>query len=117
MKQLTGKAKVYVDGTMLEMERGAKANPGGIGRKFERHHGRTYGLEDEVPPSVEGNILHTRDSDVLALGQISDATVIFETDTGLKYVMRGAAIEAPVEIDAGSGKSAIRLVGDSFDKM
>jgi hypothetical protein len=115
MAQLTGKATVYVDGDRIEMENGAKANPGGISRQFERHGGRTYGREEEVPPSVEGNILHTKDTDVVALGQIDGATVIFETDTGQRYVMRGASIESPVEIDASSGKSAIRLVGDSFD--
>lgn len=116
MRQIIGKAKVYVDGAMWEMERGAKANPGGIARKFERHHGRTYGLEEEEPMYVEGNLLHTKDINVTALN-ISNATVIFECDTGQKYVMRGAATEKPVEIDAGSGKSPIKLVGDSFDRM
>lgn len=117
MPQITGKATIYVDGDQLHMENGAKANPGGISRQFERHGGVTYGREEEVPPSVEGNVLHTKDTDVLALSAIDGATVIFETDTGQKYVMRGAAVENPVEIDASTGKSAIRLVGDSFDKM
>ncbi len=117
MAQITGKATVYVDGGQLEMERGAKASPGGISRQFERHIGKTYSREEEQPPSVEGNILHTKDTDVLALGKIDNATVIFDCDTGQKYVMRGASIENPVEIDAGSGKSAIKLIGDSFDKM
>ena len=117
MKQLTGKATVYVDGAKLEMERGAKLNPGGIARKFEAHHGRTYSLEEEVPPSVEGSFLHTKDADVVALGKIDNATVIFEADTGQKYVMRGASIENPVEIDGSSGKAPIKLVGDSCDRM
>lgn len=117
MRQLTGKATVYVDGVKMEMERGAKANPGGISRDFERHHGRTYALEKEVPPSVEGNILHTKDTDVLALSAIDNATVIFECDTGQKYVMRGASVENPIDIDGGGGKSPLKLVGDSFDKM
>jgi hypothetical protein len=116
MGRITGKATVYIDGAKMEMERGAKANPGGIARKFERHHKRTYHQEEEVAPSVEGNIIHTKDTDVLTLN-FSNATVIFEADTGQKYVMRGAATENPVEIDAGSGKSPIKLVGDSFDKM
>lgn len=117
MAQLTGKAVIYVDGEQLYMENGAKANPGGISRQFERHAGRTYSREEEVPPSVEGNVLHTKDTDVVALSAIDGATVIFECDTGQKYVMRNAASENPVEIDASSGKSAIRLVGDSFDKQ
>lgn len=117
MRQLTGKAKVYVDGVKMEMERGAKANPGGISRKFERHHGRTYSLEEEDVPWVEGNILHTKDTDVLALSAIDNATVIFECDTGQKYVMRGACTEKPLDIDGGNGKSPVKLVGDSFDRM
>ncbi len=43
MAQITGKATIYVDGEQLQMENGAKANPGGISRQFERHGGRTYG--------------------------------------------------------------------------
>jgi hypothetical protein len=117
MRQITGKATVYVDGTKMEMERGAKAHPGGISRAFERHHGRTYALESEAAPSVEGNILHTKDTDVLALGAIDNATVIFECDTGQKYVMRGASIENPIDIDGGSGKSPVKFVGDSFERM
>ncbi|WP_241085733.1 phage tail tube protein [Candidatus Vondammii sp. HM_W22] len=117
MAQITGKATIYVDGEQLQMENGAKANPGGISRQFERHGGRTYGREEEVVPSVEGNVLHTKDVDVLTLSAIEDATIIFECDTGQKYVMRNGAVENPVEIDAGSGKSAIKFVGDSFDKQ
>src|SRR5690554_3930804 len=104
MAQLTGKAIIYVDGARLYMENGAKANPGGISRKFERHASRTYALEEEVPPSVEGNVLHTADTDVVALSAINGATVIFECDTGQRYVMRNAATENPVEIDASTGK-------------
>lgn len=115
--QITGKATIYIDGQRIQAENGAKANPGGVSRQFERHGGRTYGKEEEVPPSVECSVLHTADTDVVALGNISNATVIFECDTGQKYVMRGASTENPVEIDAGSGKSSIKLVGDAFDAM
>jgi hypothetical protein len=117
MRQLTGKATVYVDGTKMEMERGAKANPGGTGRTFERHHGKTYSLENEVAPSVEGTILHTKDTDVQAISAIDNATIIFQCDTGQRYVMRGASIENPTDIDGGTGKSPVRFVGDSFEKM
>lgn len=117
MSQLTGKAVIHVDGQRLYMENGAQANPGGVSRQFERHGGKTYAREEEVPPSVEGNVLHTADTDVVALSRINGATVIFETDTGHKYVMGGAAVENPLPIDASSGKSAIKLVGDTWDRM
>lgn len=114
MKKITGRATVYVDGAQMEMERGATANPGGVSRDFERHNGRTYATESEEPPFVEGNIIHTKDTDVQALSAINNATVIFKCDTGQKWVMRGAAIESPVGIQA---KSPIKLVGDSWEAM
>ena len=114
MKQVTGRATVYADGTKMEMERGARANPGGISRQFERHHGVTYAIEDEEAPFVEGNIIHTRDTDVVALSAMNNVTIIFECDTGQKYVMRGASVESPVSIE---GKSPIKLVGDSWEAM
>lgn len=113
---LMGKATVYVDGAHLEMERGAKLNPGGVSRQFERHLGKTYSREEEQPPSVEGNVLITKDVDVIALN-FDNVTVIFEADTGQKYVIRNASSENPVEADASQGKGAIKLVGDSCDKM
>ncbi|PLX49116.1 MAG: hypothetical protein C0613_08315 [Desulfobulbaceae bacterium] len=114
MKRITGRATVYVDGEQMEMERGATANPGGIARDFERHHGRTYATESEEAPFVEGNIIHTKDTDVVALSAIDNATVIFKCDTGQKWVMRGAATENPVGVEA---KSPIKLVGDSWEAM
>ena len=117
MPQLTGKATIYIDGDKIEAENGARANPGGVRRPDERHGGRTYHREEEVAPYVECTVLHTKDTDVLALGNITGATVIFETDTGFKYALRQAFAQDPVEIDAGQGKSSLRLVGESFDKL
>lgn len=114
MRQITGRATVYIDGTQMEMERGAKASPGGVARDFERHHGRTYATENEEPPFVEGNIIHTKETKVIDLSSINDATVIFKCDTGQKYVMRGASNEKPIGIE---GKSPMKLVGDSFEEM
>lgn len=114
MRQLTGKATVYIDGAQMEMERGAKASPGGVANDFERHHGRTYATESEEPPFVEGNILHTKDTRVIDLSAIKNATVIFKCDTGQKYIMRGATNEKPVGIES---KSPMKLVGDSFEEM
>lgn len=117
MSQLIGRATIHADGNMLYMENGAKANPGGVTRNFERHGGKTYHHAEEAPPSVEGNLLVTADTDVVALTSLEDVTVIFECDTGQKYVMAHAFTEKPVEIDASSGKSDIKLVGDSWDAM
>lgn len=108
-KRITGKATIYVDGATIPTENGAKLSPGGESKKPERHGGVTYYAAEEMPPTLECTVLHTADIDILKLSAIEGATVMFETDTGQKFLLRGATAQDPVDLDAGSGKSALRL--------
>lgn len=116
-KQITGRAKITIDGTVITSENGAKLNPGGVNRKPERHGGVTFFAEEEVPPSVECTVNHTADVDILKLSAIKNATVTFEADTGQKWLMNGACAESPVDLDAGKGKSALKLFGQDLVKL
>src|SRR4030067_3407954 len=104
--KITGKAVITVDGTRYATENGATLNPGGVNRVPERHGGETYYREEEVPPMLECNVLHTADTDIIALSAITAATVMFEADTGQKLLLRGAFTTEPAVIDASSGKPA-----------
>lgn len=115
--QLTGRADIYVDGKKLATEDGATLNPGGQNRKPERHGDDTYFTEEGVPPTVEGNLLHIKDVDVIALSAVKNATLMFHTDNGHKFMLRGAFITEPVHIDAKNGKCPIKFAARSCDKV
>lgn len=115
--RITGIATIMVDGTRLATENGATLDPGGYNREPERHGGDTYYKEDEVPPMVECNVLHTSETDIIALSNITGATIVFEANTGQKYILRGAFATTPVPLDSGSGKSAMKISARSCDKM
>lgn len=116
-KQITGRAKISIDGKVIPSENGAKLNVGGASRKPERHGGTTYYAEEEVAPTIECVVNHTKDVDILDLAAIKNATVTFETDTGQKWLMNGATVEAPTDLDAGTGKSALKLFGQDLVKL
>lgn len=114
--QITGRADIYVDGAKLPMEDGATLNPGGYNRNAERHGGDTYYVEEGVTPMVEGNVLHTADTDIVALSAIKDATVMFHADTGQKFMLRGAFVTEPVTVASG-GKSPIKFAARSCERV
>lgn len=113
--RISGRATIYIDGKRIPTENKAKLNPGGANRKEERHGGKTYFAEEEVPPSVECTVLHTADVDIVALSAITGASVIFEADTGQKWVLRGAFAGEPAALDGD--RAQLKLVADSCDRM
>lgn len=113
--QITGRATIYIDGKRIPTENKAKLMPGGANRKEERHGGKTYYAEEEVPPGVECTVLHTADVDIVKLSAIVGATVIFEADTGQKYVLRGGFVTGPAELDGD--RVQLKLAADSCDRM
>ena len=114
--QITGKAEIRIDGEVIPMENGATLTPHGVTRNPERHGGLTVFSESEEPPMLEGNVLLTKDMDVLYLSSIKDATVMFESDNGHQFVLRNAFTVDPVP-HSGDGKAAIKMSGQSVEQL
>src|SRR5690554_3170303 len=103
MTQLTGKAKVRVDGTKLLTDVDSTLNLGGVSREFLSGPSGPQGYrETPEAPALTTTVRHTRDLDLISLGRIRNATVLFETDTGDTYVLRRAAVTETVEISGGN---------------
>lgn len=117
MGMITGKATIRWDGNVLATENGATLNPGGVNRTGERHGGKSYYKEDEVNPSLECNVIHDKDTDIIALSGITGATIEFETDTGLTYILRQAFTTEPVVVDTGTGKAPLKMEADTVDQI
>lgn len=109
--KLSGRAFVRINGDLLPTLEGAKINVGGMER--EEVIGPTVlgFVEKPVAAVVECNIAHDSTTDLMALREITDATITFETDTGLTYMVAPAWITKPPELTAGGAEVALEFKG------
>lgn len=117
MTQVTGKAIIRVDGNELRTLDGATLNPGGVNREAMKGGGKVHGYkEEDMEPTVECSVAHTKDLSLKELGAITDATVMFETDTGKQFILRNAWVSEPPGLDANSGGVSLRFAAISCDE-
>lgn len=116
MSKITGKITIRIDGNEIPMENGASVTPGSPKRNHERHNGKMYFNEEETNPMLEGNVLLTKDVDVIFLSNIVGVTVHIEADTGHQYVLTEATTEEAVP-HSGDGKAAIKMFGQSLERI
>lgn len=103
MTQLTGKASVKVDGTEMLTDVDSTLNVGGVSREFMTGPNGVQGYRETFEaPSLSSTVRHTGDTDLIALGRIKGATVLFTTDTNDTYVLRRAAVTETVELSGGN---------------
>jgi hypothetical protein len=117
MSRLSYKATVTVDGATFRLTNQVSFNPGGVARSPEVHGGRVYHTGEEVPTTIKGTLLHDKEADIIAMGNIEGATVLVEANTGQKWIVRNAATTNPLEADLGGGKAPFEMFGDPADKM
>lgn len=95
MKQ-HGRATITVNGTRMRSKSGATLLLGGVSREPEPlDTGEVAYSESTVAPELTCSIALTRDTDIEALRNLSEATVVFESDTGKSWSIRDAfAVDA-----------------------
>ncbi|MBV5272503.1 MAG: phage tail tube protein [Lamprocystis purpurea] len=116
--QTSGRFWVYVNGTLLRAKTGITvAGIGGTSRKAVVG-AQVWGFSEEtVAPSVEGTLADTADLSLIALNQITDATVTVELDTGKTYVLRHAWCESAVDLQDGDGGVKVKFGGMSIEEQ
>ena len=112
MSQVTGIVKVYVNGTLHRSKEGAKLSFGGKERTAQTGHS-VYGFSEKVVASeIEFTLAHMAGTDLIELNELTDATVKFETDTGVSYLVNNAFTTAPVTLTGGEGDVEVTMQGD-----
>lgn len=111
MSKITGRVFVKLNGALQRSKPGAVLDPGGFARTAVIGH-EVYGYSEEPRQSrVEFTLAHSRETDILALRDLTDALVEFETDTGRKYVIGGAWVAEPPRLTGGQGDVTVVLEG------
>jgi hypothetical protein len=112
MAQVTGIVKVFVNGALKRSKDGAKLNTGGKERTAQTGHS-VYGYSEKVVPAVvEFTLAHTADEDLMAINDLVEATLRFETDVGVTYLVQNAFTTKPTELTGGEGDVAVEMSGD-----
>lgn len=103
MTQLTGKSTVKVDGSELLTDLDTTINVGGVSREAVLGPNGVQGhRETPEAPTVSTTVRHTRETDLIALGRIKNASLITRTDTGDAYLLRKAFVTDTVEMSGGN---------------
>lgn len=110
MAKVTGKCFISLAGTKLHTDNDAELDIGGEAKKVQMSvHGLVgHAVEEIKPGKITGSIIHTADIDLVAL-QAWEGAAVFETDSGLRYMVRDAVVEDTLTL--GKGKVKITLVG------
>lgn len=86
-----GRATITYNGKRLKSKEGATLNLGGTGRTAEPLDDGTVGYyEATTAPELSCTVPLTSDLSVQELRDLTDANVVFESDTGKGWVIRDA---------------------------
>lgn len=118
MPQVTGTAVIRVDGRELRSLQGATLNIGGFKLDPKKGGGKVHGFSEEVmEATMDCKIAHTKDLSVKGLGAIRNATVLFDTDTGVQFVLRNCNTIEPPSLDSGSGEVDLKMAAEDCDEV
>ena len=118
MPQITGKAIIKVDGNEWRTTDDCKLHPGGVEREAKVGGGKVHGCSEKTKaPEMDASIYHTKDTDLTAINAIKNATVIFESDTGDRYLLRNAWVGSQEALDSGNGTVSVKMSAESCERL
>lgn len=102
MAQVTGRVTVKLNGASLKSRPGASIDIGGVTREpVENDQGTVDYRETTRASVVTCTLVHTSDLDLIALRNFVNGTLLFECDSGPKYVVPGAFVQEIGELSEG----------------
>lgn len=118
MSKVFGKATVLADGEQLPIDRPAKLELGGVRRNVVTGSEVHGFAEESLPSVVEVEATIKSGQSLKAWGDIDNATITFEMDTGQTYILRNAWVENPPVATAGEGgRVPLRFVSTSCEEL
>jgi len=112
MPQVTGIVKVYLNGDLQRSKEGASLSFGGKERTAIMGYTLHGFAEKAVASELEFTLAHMADTDLIAINDLVDATLRFETDTGPVFLVTNAFTTAPVKLTGGEGDAEVTMQGD-----
>jgi hypothetical protein len=118
MPQFLGRATIRANGQVIETAKGASLDLGGVKRN-PIVSGRLVGFAEEtVPAMVECETSLRPGMSLETLRSMTGATIIFECDTGQRYVIADAFItDPPTMRDGEGGQIALKFAGPGAEEV
>jgi hypothetical protein len=116
--KITGNVKIREGGEELLTDGKGTLNPGGFERETKLNGRRAVGYtENPVAPTLSVVVHHTADTDIVRLSNLTDATIILDTDTGQTWMLRGAFTTSPTPLDVGAGTVQLEMSGLALERV
>jgi hypothetical protein len=118
MPQFLGRATIRANGEVIETAKGASLDLGGTKRN-PIVSGQLVGWAEETVPAMLECETSLRGGQSLAtLRDLTGATIIFEADTGQRYVISDAFItDAPTMKDGEGGQVTLKFAGTGAEEI
>ncbi|MDC5753861.1 phage tail tube protein [Vibrio europaeus] len=115
---ILGEATIRANGVELKTVGEATFNPGGFERKVLTGGGKARGQSEKfVAPSLQCDLAADEDVDVIDINAMRNATVTFEGNNGVSYMMTGSALEQPVAVGTEGTIPGCNWIGLKAKKM
>lgn len=109
---VTGTVVLRIDGVSIRSKQGAKLMLGGFNRKAQYADGALIGYSQEpIASEITATLAHTNASNLDALNNVTDSTILFDCDSGVQYQVNGAFSTKPPEVTGGDGDVAVTYMG------
>jgi hypothetical protein len=116
MAQQTGRITIKVDGDSLQSKEGASLQVGGIQREpVMSDQGGIFHKEKFEPSMIQATLIHTTQTDLDTLRALTSATINFEGDDGVVYVVRGAFFTSAGELS--NGEISVSFAGQPAERV
>ncbi|EQB9058557.1 phage tail tube protein [Vibrio parahaemolyticus] len=112
MGRILGEVVIRANSKQLKTKKGSTLNPGGYTRTKHTGPGRVWGESKEyTPPTIQVVIAADEDVSVVDINKIENATLTWEGDNGVDYMMTGSSPSEPFTL-SDSGEITGTFGGD-----
>lgn len=117
--KLTGICKIKIDGALVRTKEGATIQMGGYTRTPQYGDGVLIGYtEAPMAAVVTATLQHASDTDIDAINNGVDVSIIFDCDSGPQFLVRSAFRSSdPVELTGGDGELTVEFSGQPAEAI
>ncbi len=109
---VTGTVIIKVDGASIRSKEGAKLEMGGFERTMQYADGAPIGFSSKpIGSKITATLAHTSSSNLTSIRDITDISLLFVTDSGVRFSILYAFCTKPPEITGVEGDVAVEFMG------
>lgn len=112
-----GEVVIRVNNKQIKSKKGCVLNAAGFNTTEHPGPGRSWGVSREyVPPTVQVPIAAAEDVDVMEINAIQGATLVWEGDNGIGYLLTNVSPQAPATL-SDSGDINVTFRADKMERI